>query len=407
MTVVTEILKQMSAIAKPQEKFLSTLFATILVVRGRVNFLNLARYADYSERSLRRHFRQDFDFLDFNLRATQMTVASSATQLLGQDTSFIPKSGKLTYGLDKFFDSCRGRATKGLEVSLLSLIDVERHTADALSVKQTPPALSTQTTTTASGTERVTRVDFYLEQLRSVRPRLPEAVQYGVFDGYYAKRKFIDGVCALSLHAISKLRHDARLRYLYHGAQKKRGGRRRFDGQVSVADLGRCESVGTVDECLDLYTAVVNSISLQRNIRIVVIINRKEQEKPRLAMLFSTDTQLSAASIFRYYKARFQLEFLFRDAKQFTGLVECQARDEKALDFHFNAALSTVNLAKIEAQRRHAREEAMVFSLFSWKQRYFNEQFLELIISKLELEPEMIKNHPQYEYLRDYGAIAA
>ncbi len=407
MTVVREILKQMPAIAKPQEKLLSTLFATILVVRGRVNFLNLSRYADYSERSLRRHFRKDFDFLDFNLRAIEKAVSPTATQLLGQDTSFIPKSGKLTYGLDKFFDSCRGRATKGLEVSLLSLIDVERHTAYALSVKQTPPALSTQTQTAPEASAPVTRVDFYVEHLREARPRLPEAVHYGVFDGYYAKRKFIDGVCGLSLHAISKLRHDARLRYLYHGAQNKRGRRRRFDGQVSFDDLRRFESVGTVDECLDLYTAVVNSISLQRNVRVVVVVNRKDQEKPRLALLFSTDTELSAASVFRFYKARFQLEFLFRDAKQFTGLVDCQARDEKALHFHFNVALSTVNLAKVEAQRLNRSDEALLFSLSSWKQRYFNEQFLELIISKLALEPQMIKNHPQYEYLRSYGAIAA
>ncbi len=144
----------------------------------------------------------------------------------------------------------------------------------------------------------------------------------GVFDGYYAKRKFIDGVCALSLHAISKLRADARLRDLYTGAQKKRGRRRHFDGQVSFADLRRFESVGTVDEHLCLYTAVVNSISLQRNIRVVVVVNDKDQEKPRLAVLFPTDTCLSATSIFRFYKARFQLELLFRDAKQLTGLVE-------------------------------------------------------------------------------------
>ncbi|MCA1592325.1 MAG: hypothetical protein LC754_06680 [Acidobacteria bacterium] len=92
MTVVTEILKQMSAIAIPQEKFLSTWFATILVLRGRVNFLNLSRYADYSERSVRRHFRQDFDFLDFNLRATQVTVAATATQLLGQELHSSPRA---------------------------------------------------------------------------------------------------------------------------------------------------------------------------------------------------------------------------------------------------------------------------------------------------------------------------
>lgn len=397
MTVVTEILKQMASITKPQDKFLSTLFATILVLRGRVNFLNLSRYADYSEKTFRRQFQKEFDFLDFNLRASHQAIASTSTQLIGQDTSFIPKSGKRTYGLDKFFNSCAGRAQRGLELSLLSLIDVERHTAYALSARQTPPALK----------ENETRIDFYLQHLREARPRLPQQVNYGVFDGYFAKRKFVSGVCSLNLHVISKLRHDARLRYLYEGAQKRRGRRRRFDGKVSLDDLRRFESVGCVEADIHLYTAVVNSISLQRNIRVVVVVNRKEKEKPRLAILFSTDTELSATDIYRFYKARFQLEFLFRDAKQFTGLVDCQARDEKALHFHFNAALATVNLAKIEAQRHHQHDDPIIFSLSSWKQRYFNEQFLELIISKLELEPQMIKNHPQYEYLRDYGAIAA
>jgi IS4 transposase len=211
----------------------------------------------------------------------------------------------------------------------------------------------------------------------------------------------------LNLHLVSKLRVDARLRYLYDGAQKRRGRRRRFDGQVALDDLRRFESANCQDADIHLYTAVVNSLSLQRTIRVVVVVNRKEPEKPRWAILFSTDTELSATDIYRFYKARFQLEFLFRDAKQFTGLVDCQARDEKALHFHFNAALSTVNLAKIEAQGLSRNNETIVFSLSSWKQRYFNEQFLELIISKLALEPEMIKNHPQYEYLRSYGAIAA
>jgi IS4 transposase len=48
-------------------------------------------------------------------------------------------------------------------------------------------------------------------------------------------------------------------------------------------------------------------------------------------VLFSTDTELDALTLYRYYKARFQIEFLFRDAKQFTGLNDCQARSEPAL----------------------------------------------------------------------------
>jgi hypothetical protein len=54
MTIVKDILKQMPALRQPQRKFLETLFATILVMRGRVNFRNLRRYCDYSERTLAR-----------------------------------------------------------------------------------------------------------------------------------------------------------------------------------------------------------------------------------------------------------------------------------------------------------------------------------------------------------------
>jgi len=45
-------------------------------------------------------------------------------------------------------------------------------------------------------------------------------------------------------------------------------------------------------------------------------------------------------------RTRFQIEFCFRDGHQFTGLLDCQARDEKALDFACNASLAAVNITK-------------------------------------------------------------
>ena len=33
--------------------------------------------------------------------------------------------------------------------------------------------------------------------------------------GYFSKKKFVDGICALDLHVIGKLRRDAKLRHLY------------------------------------------------------------------------------------------------------------------------------------------------------------------------------------------------
>lgn len=111
------------------------------------------------------------------------------------------------------------------------------------------------------------------------------------------------------------------------------------------------------------------------------MVNRKERAKPRYAVLFSTDSEVCAAAIFRFYKARFQIEFIFRAAKQFAGFSDCQARDKEALHFHFNAAVTLVNVARLLAQAEHQTEEKMVFAMASIKQRAFNEHLLNLLMS--------------------------
>jgi hypothetical protein len=108
-------------------------------LRGRVNFRNLARYSDYSERTFHRQFRHEFDFAEFNRLSINHVVAPAATLLVAQDPTFIPKSGKQTYGLDSFFNRCTHRAERGLEASTIAIVDFTAHTAFTLSVKQTPP----------------------------------------------------------------------------------------------------------------------------------------------------------------------------------------------------------------------------------------------------------------------------
>jgi hypothetical protein len=109
----------------------------------------------------------------------------------------------------------------------------------------------------------------------------------------------------------------------------------------------------------------------------------------------------------RFYKARFQIEFIFRDAKQFAGFSDCQARDQAALHFHFNASVSAVNVARLIAQAEQRTAAKFVFSMASLKQRFFNEHLLDLFIEQLALDQSAVKNHPQFDYLRNYAAIAA
>jgi len=402
MTVVTQILDRLSGVAKPQRKFFLTLFVTMLVTRGRLNFMNLSRHSSLNEKTYRRQFRQEFDFLSFNRLTVARAVSGEKTKLFAQDASFSKKSGKQTYGLDHFWNGCEARAERGLEVSLISIVDVAANQSFALSAEQTPPPPQLK-----KKEQTATRIDFYLAHLQRTAPYFPTEVTLGVVDGFYAKRKFVDGVARLGYALISKLRSDAQLLYLYEGEQRRRGRPRKYDGKVCFSDLRRFEQVVTETPHITLYTLVVWSVSLQRKIRVVIVLNHKEREKPRVAMLFSTDSQLSASDIFRYYKSRFQIEFIFRDAKQFAGFSDCQARDKEALHFHFNASVTVVNVARLTAQEEQKANEPFVFSMASIKQRAFNEHLLDLIISKLALDQTAVKNHPQYEYLRCYGAIAA
>jgi hypothetical protein len=407
MTIATDILQQMPAVRQPQRKFLAVLFATILALRGRVNFRNLSRYCEYSERTMARQFRAAFAWADFHQRVITAALNPCSDLISAQDASFLPKSGKQTFGLGHFFNGCANRAERGLEISTLAVVDVTRRCAFTLAVAQTPPSDAEAT----SGQEaEETRVDFYKQQLRDQRQRLPQRVKYHCVDGYFAKKKYIDEVVALQLHPITKLRGDANCLFLYPGPHpKRRGPKRKYDGKVHFHDLQRFESLGLLQEAhqVHLYTAIVWHVSLKRKLRVVVLVNRKAPHKPRYIILASTDVELDGRKLVACYVARFQIEFLFRDSKQFTGLSDCQARAEAALDFHFNASLATLNLVRAEEVRASPDHSAQVFSMASWKQCHFNERLLDLFIESLALDPTWVKNQPCYDELRTYGAIAA
>ncbi len=139
MTVVTGTLNQFPGLAKPQRKFVAALLATILALRGRVNYRNLARYGGYSERTYARQFQRGFPWLEFHAKTLQAAVPPTHELIAAQDPSFIPKSGKKTYGLDKFYNGSASQPERGLEISALAVVDVTQKGAYIAAVEQTPP----------------------------------------------------------------------------------------------------------------------------------------------------------------------------------------------------------------------------------------------------------------------------
>ena len=296
MNITDTISEKMSDIFKPQRRFISVLLTTVMLMRGNVNFRNMSRYSGLSEKTFSRQFGTPSDFAGFNMIGTEISVTPHALMIAAPDCSFVAENGSHTYGLGNFYNGCRAESGKGLEIPELAVADVIYNTAYSVSTWQTP-------NTFADGQ---TRTDRYVEHFIQDAPCLPPPVRYPAADGYYAEKKSADGVTDAGYHLISELRHDADLRRLYSGEQKPEGRHRMYDGKVRFDDLSHSESVCEIDN-VTLCTAVVNSPSLKRSIRVVYPV-RRQNHKVAAALLFSTDIHLSATDIHRFYKARFQPE---------------------------------------------------------------------------------------------------
>lgn len=271
-------------------------------------------------------------------------------------------------------------------------MDVDYNTAYHVSTRQTPPEAA----------EGETRVHDYVRHFKADCHALPQDVRYIATDAYYTKELITLAILEMGFHQIGKMRCDANLRYLYTGEQKPKGRPKQYDGKLVIGDTSRLEFVEN-QEGTDIYTAVVNSVKLKRNVRIVYCVEKLAQGF-RYVVLFSTDTELDASSIWRYYHSRFQIEFLFRDAKQFTGLCDCQARSKEALHSHFNASFTALNLIKWQDRERAPNRKPI--SIASWKRRFFNELLIERIFSNFALDLSSIKSSSVYEELCNFGAVA-
>ena len=411
MRLLQSVLTRLKQTKAPQRKFVTHLFGLLLMLPGHATFRNMSRYSPYHERTFARWYDTNLDWVALNKAAIIEIVPADHEQALIIDASFVSKSGKHTYGLDRFWNGSHSRAEQGLEISALAWLDLTEKCAYGLSVEQTPPSpepsASESSASESSASDisapETTRMDVYLDQLRRVvKAHDLTWLRYLLMDGAYSKQNFVDGVRDLGLHPIGKLRADANMRYLYQGPKRPGPGRpKTYDGKVDWSDLSRFERLDTEDEDIVLYHQVLNHVQLKRNLQVVVVVHT---QRKRYAVLFSTDVDLDALKLYRYYKARFQIEFLFRDAKQFTGLSDCQARSKGKLDFHFNASLSAVTFAKLEARQASGDGDAS-FSMASLKRRAFNQHLLDRICEHLANGQSLDKSSPEYEALCNYGII--
>jgi hypothetical protein len=379
-TILTPILANISEIDKWQRDFLIELFTTLFSRQGRFNFENLTRYSKYNELTHRRQFSKYLDWFSLNKSFVDFNCGVHIGVI---DCSFISKSGKKTFGLDNFWSGVSSKAKQGLEISVLGCINVMTGKAYFLDATQTPSGLSKKED------NKYSRTDFYLEQILDCLKSLPTIVYY-VADGFYAKDKIINGLTSNGKHLITKLRSDANLKYLNEKPRLKgqRGASRKYNGKVDlrkmgVSELSKWELVGADEKYphLTIYTQKLYAVNFDRIFQVILLLNTKTS---KYVLLASTDTKLDARLITKYYQLRFQIEFIFRDAKQFMGLNDCQARDENKLDYHFNASLTAVNIARKAIQQNEIYNKSMN----NFMRYQYNQKFAETIFYKLSQNDE-------------------
>ena len=204
------------------------------------------------------------------------------------------------------------------------------------------------------------------------------------------------------------MRDDANLKYLYKGKQSQTSGRpKKYDGKIKTKKIDKrrlklvCEN-----EDHKIYSGVVYSVGLKRKIR-VAFVEHSMKGKIIKKIYFSTNLEREAGQLLGYYRLRFQMEYLFRDAKQHMGLEHCQARSKNKLDFHFNASLTAVSIAKVISRNGQKNNTRTKVSVSDVKTEMQNRNMISRIFSMYRIDRKLIKINNRYRELLNFGKIAA
>jgi hypothetical protein len=380
-------------LSKPRKHFIAHILWLFASVKGKINFLQLKRFSNNCEQYFRINFENKFNFQHFNLKMIQGRVKEC---IVAFDPSYIKKSGKSTYGLGMYWSGCAGRAKWGLDICGFAAVDITENTAYHLNAIQTPKS------------KGVNLLHYYCQIIKENYLYFKELTTYLVADSYFAKSEVVQTVTSLGMHFISRLRDDAVLFYLNREPKTgKRGAPKKYAGRVkpNEPDMNFCTLIYNTKE-LKVYNAIVYCKAFERQINLSIAVFYKNGKEQARKLYFSTDLKMDGMKVVSYYRSRFQIEFLYRDAKQYCGLEDCQGRSKNKLNFHFNAALTVVNLAKINwLDTRKSKTEP--FSMANFKTLCHNKILLDRFFVMFAINPNTPKNQLKVKELYNFGLIAA
>ena len=395
-TLTSTILREMPDINKWQRDFFQHHLGLFLSLRGRYTYLNFERYGQKNELTYRNHHASGFDFRTFNRLLIEKNT--SRQRMIAFDPSYIPKSGKRTPGVGYFWSGCASRAKWGLELCGFAAVDISANTALHYWAAQT-------LLEKGQGL-----MSFYCDLLRQQAPELLKMSRYLGVDAFFSKKSFVDTVIETGFDVITRLRDDAVLHYAPPPKKEGQMGRPKKYGDRFWALNPDTEQLPciTQTEGQRTYGGVVYVKSLKRLVNMAIVHELKDDGSVKSVKIFiCTDLQFPTQDIWNWYKSRFQIEFLYRDAKQHTGLQDTQSRHPKALEYHFNMSLTCVSVAKVALHLSIDKSRRGPFSMADIKTQHFNELVVNRVFDLFANMPNIRKSHPDIKKLYNLGKIAA
>ena len=407
-----------NSVSKTTLRQMSRIIAAMLSMTGRVTMLGLSRWAEKggSYRTVQRFFHTAIPwatlFWEF---FSKHLLDPQETYILAGDESVVTKAGEKTHGLDYFFSGLLKRTVPGLSFFTLSLIGTERRQSFPVLVRQMVRTTEEKAASQAKkaqksgerrkkgrpkGSRNKGKAEVTLnpellriqEMVKSLLQTMQGAIRlsYLVMDGHFGNHPAVHMVRACGLHLISKLRHDAALYLPYAGPKPKRGPTPRLGEKVNVRQLPDTYLKET--EIKDGFETRTYQLPLllsefAQPLNIVILLRTNLTTKAcSHVILFSSDLELAHDKLIDFYSLRFQIEFNFRDAKQFWGLEDFMNVSEVAVTNAANLSLFMVDISQV--LMCEYRQNDPDFSILDLKAHYRGYRYVSETIKMLPQMPD-------------------
>jgi putative transposase len=413
---------------------LSQVVYGMLISNGRITMLELSRWTEKggSYRTIQRLYHTPLLWLQIQwiLFTNQFHKADHEYIAAGDEVVF-GKAGKETYGLGRFFSSLQNRVIPGLSFFVFSLIDVQERQSYPIQAvqiikepkqpKKKEKEKSTQAKHRPVGRPKgsknkkkeppilspeCVRIQLILQAFLLVLKGI-STVRYLVMDGHFGNYPSAWMVLQTGLQLVSKFRSDAALYEPFAGKYCGHGPHPTYGDKVDVRNMKKKYLKADDTEAgirTQMYQAKLLSREFAAPINIVVILKTNLSSKKQAhVILFSTDLELSYQKLYDYYALRFQIEFNFRDAKQYWGLDDFMNIKPEAVTNAANLSFFMVNFSFV-LLRKH-RKSNPEFSVLDLKSHYRGYRYVAETIKLLPRKPHGILLNEIFQQIARLGMV--